>query len=371
MKIHFVYAVPPLGLLRRARWKLVVGNYGGLVRHWVGKRTNVRTDGWPSYAPISITKHVYNALRSNFDTVLYDYKERGIIRGGKDDILIGHPDPSDMRSIWNDSCEHGEFAARVAMFPIHHASAEIGAPVDRYIPRVDAIWGITGPYWYDTWDNSPLAHWKPKITRVDMAIDVRYFPRVKKRFNPTGRRKFLFIGNSSPCKGVHLLSILFGLAKRHQCVWIGGLGNFPNLDNRNGFVSFTPDFMAHLAEECDFLITMGVSDANPTTILEAMAWGFPVCCTPQSGYYNMREIEELSTTDMQHNVAVLDRLQQAPEEELRDRADTARSLVETSYTWERFNDTLLTELRTVMIRKSLIQDGNSSRGIDAHTEVLS
>jgi hypothetical protein len=318
------------------------------------KRTDLDTSDWPHYSPVSITKNVYETLRSDFDTVLYDYQERGLIQGGKEDILIGHPDPGDRRSIWNQSCERGEFAARIAMFPIHHGLADINAGVDRYVPDVDAIWGIMGPYWYDTWDKSVFAHWKSKITRLDMAIDVRQFPRVKKRFNPPGRRKFLYIGSSLPCKGVHLLSILFGLAKRHRCVWLGGRAEeFPNLEKRRGFYSLDADFVTRLAAEVDFFITMGVSDANPTTILEAMAWGFPVCCTPQSGYYNMREIEQLSTTDMQHNIAVLDRLQQSPEEELVERADAARRLVETSYTWERFNRTVLTQLAAVGARKGL------------------
>jgi glycosyltransferase involved in cell wall biosynthesis len=356
MTVHFVYTVPRIGLAPRTGKKAARFIQAcGFDSRWIGRRTNLDTSGWPDYSPVSITKHVYEALHRNFHTVLYDYQERGVIRGGAEDILIGHPDPAEPRSIWNRSCERGKFAARIAMFPIHHALADINAPIDRYIPKVDAIWGITGPYWYDTWGESAFAHWQPKITRLDMAIDVRQFPRVKKRFHPRGRRKFLFIGNANPCKGVHLLSILFGLAKDkdHKCLWMGGSGDFPNLEIRRGFVVFTPAFVKDLAEECDFFITMGVSDANPTTILEAMAWGFPVCCTPQSGYYHMPEIESLSTTDMQHNLAVLERLQWATEEELVERADSARRLVESSYTWERFNHTVLTELKSIVARKGL------------------
>jgi glycosyltransferase involved in cell wall biosynthesis len=355
MTVHFVYAVPRLGFATRIGKKVAqLSQTCGFDSRWIMKRTDLDTSNWPHYSPASITKNVYETLRSDFDTVLYDYQERGVIQGGKEDILIGHPDPGDRRSIWNQSCERGEFAARIAMLPIHHGLAEINAGVDRYVPDVDAIWGIMGPYWYDTWDKSVFAHWKSKITRLDMAIDVRQFPRVKKRFNPPGKRKFLYIGSSLPCKGVHLLSILFGLAKRHRCVWLGGRAEeFPNLEKRTGFYSLDADFVTRLAAEVDFFITMGVSDANPTTILEAMAWGLPVCCTPQSGYYNMPEIEQLSTTDMQHNIAVLDRLQQSPEEELVERADAARRLVETTYTWERFNRTVLTELAAIGARKGL------------------
>jgi glycosyltransferase involved in cell wall biosynthesis len=177
-----------------------------------------------------------------------------------------------------------------------------------------------------------------------MAIDVSRFPRVKRSFNPAGRRKFLFIGNGGPQKGTHLLSHLFGLAQgKHQCVWIGADRRFPNLERRP-FQRLEGAVMERLAAECDVFLTMGVADANPTTILESMAWGFPVACTPQSGYYRMSEIKELSTTDMAHNLTVLDYFQSAVEDELRKQADQARSLVESRYTFERFTRTVLDTL---------------------------
>jgi glycosyltransferase involved in cell wall biosynthesis len=151
------------------------------------------------------------------------------------------------------------------------------------------------------------------------------------------------------------------MAKQHRCVWLGnGAGDFPNLERRPGFHRLNPELVSQLTAEVDFFITMGVSDANPTTILEAMAWGLPVCCTPQSGYYNMREIIQLSTTDMRHNIAVLDRLQQAADGELHERASAARNLVETNYTWELFNNTVLTELTAVAARGGLVSRGSGT-----------
>ena len=116
---------------------------------------------------------------------------------------------------------------------------------------------------------------------------------------------------------------------------------------------FTRPYLERLAEECDFLLAPGVSDANPTVVLEAMAWGFPVACTPQSGYYNMPEILPLSIGDMRQNVEVLDTLQETDERELLARADAARTLVATKYTWERFTGTLNAALDAAMIEKGL------------------
>jgi len=218
--------------------------------------------------------------------------------------------------------------------------AEANAFVDPYVPHLDAILGIMGPYWWDTWRQGPFAHWADKLTPVDMAIDVTRFPRVKSSFNPPGRRTFMYLGGEGAQKGTHLLSILFGQARRHRCIWIGGGRPIPNVEHR-GFARLTPPYLRRLAEECDVLVTMGVSDANPTTILESMAWGFPVCCTPESGYHRMPELITLSTTDMKHNLAVLDRLQDAPESELRAQADLARRRVETDFGWDRFLATVL------------------------------
>ena len=174
-----------------------------------------------------------------------------------------------------------------------------------------------------------------------MAIAIRHFPRVKRAFNPPGRRKFLFIGNGEPYKGAHLLSQLFGLtAGKQQCVWIGADRELPNLERRPS-QRLQGAVMERLAAECDVFLTMGISDANPTTILESMAWGFPVGCTPQSGYYQMSELKELSTTDMSHNLAVLDYFQSAGEGELLQLAERARSLVETRFTFERYTRTVL------------------------------
>jgi glycosyltransferase involved in cell wall biosynthesis len=352
--IHFVYAVPtsrhvPGRIRQRA---ILTAQRAGLPLSYVGPRERVQTGRWPSRAPTSITAHVYEALRKRTATRLYDVREHGLVRGGDGDVLIGHYLAGDDSGIWQRSCREGRFAVRIAMNPLHHRMSEVCAELDPYVPMVDRIFGIMGPYWYDTWRESALGHWFPKIVPFDMGIDIARFPRLKTRFNQPGKRRFLYLGWAGAQKGTHLLSILFGLARSHQCVAVGPASPIPNVDCRRR-VLFTPSYLQRLAAECDFLLVPGVSDANPTVVLEAMAWGFPVACTPQSGYCNIPEILPLSITDMRHNVATLDMLQQADERDLLARADAARSLVATCYTWERFTTTLLTALNAAMLEKGL------------------
>jgi hypothetical protein len=355
--IHLVYAAPTRPMLPA----VTAAQRLGLSLSYVGRRDRVRTDRWPIRAPLSITAHVYQALRTLGPTRLYDVRERVTIDGGPGDVLLGHYLAGDRGGVWQRSLDKGRFALRVAMNPLHHQMPEVCAELDPYVPRVDRIFGIMGPYWYDTWQQSALAHWYPKIVPIDMAIDIRAYPRVKRSFNAPGRRRFLYIGWAGAQKGTHLLSILFGLAKGQTCVAIGPSTPLANVECRRR-ARFTSEYLARLAGECDFLLVPGVSDANPTVVLEAMAWGFPVCCTPQSGYHGVPEILPLSITDMRHNLRVLEALQEASERDLLDRADAARALVATRYTWDRFESTVLNALAAAAAEKRLDLSGGASLG---------
>jgi glycosyltransferase involved in cell wall biosynthesis len=352
--IHFVYALPTsptVGGWIRQRAVLAAQRVG-LPLSYAGRRDRVRTESWPARAPTSITANVYRALSERAPTRLYDVREHTLIRGGPGDVLIGHYLAGDPAGVWQRSCRDGRFALRIAMNPLHHHMPDVCGELDSYVPMVDRIFGIMGPYWYDTWRESALAHWFPKIVPFDMAIDIAAYPRLKPGFNPPGRRRFLYIGWAGAQKGTHLLSILFGLAKTHRCIAVGPATAVPNVECRPR-VLFTQAYLQRLAAECDFLLVPGVSDANPTVVLEAMAWGFPVACTPQSGYYNMPEILPLSITDMRHNLALLDMLQEASERDLLARAEAGRALVAARYTWDRFVETLCGALNRAMIEKGV------------------
>jgi len=344
MAVHLAYATEPGAALapaaRLRRCAVTAAQRGGLPVSLLGRRDRVEVSAWPDRAPVTITARLYQALSTRGRTLLYDWTERVPVAAGPADVLVGHPFPGDDARVWNRAILAGTAGVRIALLPLSHRMAEANAFLDPFVPRLDAILGIMGPYWWDTWRQGPFAHWADKITPVDMAIDVARFPRLKTHFNPPGRRKFLYLGGEGAQKGTHLLSILFGLAPRHRCVWVGHGRPVPNVEQR-GFAVLSPGYLRRLAEECDVLVTLGVSDANPTTILESMAWGFPVCCTPESGYHRMPELVALSTTDMAHNVAVLDRLQDAPEAELRAQADLARRRVEADFGWDRFLATVI------------------------------
>jgi glycosyltransferase involved in cell wall biosynthesis len=177
-----------------------------------------------------------------------------------------------------------------------------------------------------------------------MAIDASRFPRVKKRFNPPGKRGYLFIGRNDPMKGTDFLNNLFNAVGEYPRGWIGNGPEIPCVPRISTDRPLTHKFMEDIAEKFDFFLNTSIADPNPTTILESMAWGFPVICTPQSGYYETTYRKNVYHDDLARSIKVLRQLQFADESELEKMANDARNIVEREYTWDRFVDTIFTKL---------------------------
>ncbi len=341
--IHFVYVRP--GAEPRFRF----GVAGALERMARGAKETLRRatgdNGGPLPAPYSITVQLHRYLAARCDVKLYDWCEKGIIELKPEDILIGHPHPDPKTLVQQTLLSGARCQLKALLFPIHHALPEINEYALPLLDRADVVLGIMGPYWYDTLESSFLARWKEKIVRLDLAVNAAEFPLVKKQFNAPGKRGYLYIGNNRPEKGIEVLSETLEKLSAYPRGWVGGGADIPHVARIAGYRPLTPEFMAEIAASYDIFLNTSISDANPATILEAMAWGFPVACTPESGYYNMPTIMPLSTTDISANVAALEELQHAPEERLRELSRANRALVETQYTWERFCGTVWEQLK--------------------------
>src|SRR5205814_9445177 len=91
----------------------------------------------------------------------------------------------------------------------------------------------------------------------------------------------------------------------------------------------------------DFLITVGTSDPNPTTILEAMGWGLIPVCTPQSGYHGNPGIINIPLNNVTAVVSQLRELQAAPEAELVDRQHVNWKELDQHFNWDRFTNQVI------------------------------
>jgi glycosyltransferase involved in cell wall biosynthesis len=311
---------------------------------------------WPVRSPYENTRHLYQALSARCPTDLYHLTERVRCRFSANDVFLGHPHfphRDGARGVTELALTAHPRPRKVALITPLHCDVEVARghidrdfldDVDRLLPAADVLFAIMGEYWWDRWDDSPYSHWKSKMVRLDMAVDCARYPRVKQRFNAPGKRGFLYIGESHLRKGTDFLGRLMERFPNCPRAWLGHGPPIPNMRQLAAGRALDPEFMRELARDYDFFISPSRADPNPTTILESMAWGFPVACTPQSGYYATEYRQNLVLDDLEHSSAVLARLQSAPEAELLHMADLARSRVEQDYTWQRFTDTVLEHL---------------------------
>ena len=359
MKCHFVYAIPLTkgmvgGFFRRkvVRALTKIGLIINVLK--IRQPSNQEMATWPARHPATVAKHLYCALSKKMPTVLYHMQERTHCNFSSNDVFIGHP------YFPHSKCGYGvtEMAAKsitrpkkfALISPLHcditaigdHINKEFLDDVDALMPSVDVLYAIMGEYWWDKWDTSIYAHWKPKMIRLDMAVDaISDFPKVKNRFNKPGKRGFLYIGVNEPRKGTDFFSELMGHFPDCPRGWIGPGEAIQNVTRISNDRALTPEFMIELVEEYDFFISPSRVDPNPTTILQSMAWGFPVISTIQSGYYETTYRRHIYLDDIQKSVEVLNMLQYATDSKLHEMADEARAVVLKDYNWERFTSTVL------------------------------
>lgn len=364
MKCHFVYSVPSYNksLINRISRKMRgILNDASIPVSLITNRNpdEKELDQWPRQSPYTNTKNIYKALSKIYPTYLYHLTEQVKIPIDSDDIFIGHPffpyrlKGAGVTEFAVSSKVKPKVLALIA--PLHcdinikttHINREFLEHINGLMPHVNALFGIMGQYWWDQWDKSPYAHWKSKMIRLDMAVDVKDYPFLKKKFNRPGQRKFLYIGKNDPMKGVDFLSKLAHGLKDYEFGWIGRGQDIPNVKRISGPRELSPEYMIKISEEYDFFISPSSADPNPTTILESMAWGFPVLCTPQSGYYETDYRKSIYINDMAKSINALTELQYADEKELMTMANKAREIVETDYNWNKITSTIIQRLRSI------------------------
>jgi len=362
MRCHLVYAVPLSSRTFKARvlnrLRLMLGDMGLPVGPLSNRHPGAADfQSWPIRSPYENTKNLYLALSRIMPTSVYHLAERTHCRLGKDDIFLGHPYFPYQEGKYGvtEMAVNGKTRPRVLALitPLHceisvdnpHINKDFLLAVDKLIPKIDVLFGIMGEYWWDRWDHSPFAHWKPKMIRLDMAVDTKNYPFVKEKFNKPGHRGYLYIGSSSdPRKGTNFLSCVMGKLKDYPKAWIGDGPEIKNVKRLSKGRSLDPAFMREVAKDYDFFISPSVADPNPTTILESMAWGFPVVCTQQSGYYETEYMKNIYLDDVEKSTRILESLQHLDDASLSGMAKKGRKAAQQKYNWDNFTDTIIKTL---------------------------
>jgi len=284
--------------------------------------------------PDAIGFQLARRLTALDDVVLHEWDDLGAIRPRPGDVLLGHPHPSPW-TVFRRSARRAGWRRVVAMFPYTHGDALQCAYADPVVRDVDAVLAITGRHWFRRIEEGPYRHWRPRMRHLDLAVDRVDFPRVKGAFAPPGRRRFLYVGHQAHYKNVPYLSAIARAAAGPRMSFVGSGPEIPGLE-RLGPRDFSTVEGRETVSGHDFLLTVGHADANPTTILEAMAWGLVPVCTRQSGYEDEPGVPNVPLGDLPGALAVIGRLQGAPAAELEAlRAAHGRRLAE-RYHWDRF-----------------------------------
>jgi glycosyltransferase involved in cell wall biosynthesis len=295
----------------------------------------VYPDGPAISCPDAIGRKVREALSTSQVVRVHDWGSREQIEPNPGDCLIGHPHP-DPRTVFRRSALSRGWRRIIMMCPYAHGDLRQVAMWDTVLPRCDAFLAITGNYWIQDMPNSLFAHWLPKVVHLDLAVDRGDFPALKRRFNPPGQRRFLYIGNKDWVKNTGYLSVIAEHMPGADFGWMGsGRGGIRGLKTLG-----RQDFSSAAARErvagYDFMVTAGFSDANPATILEAMAWGLIPVCTPQSGYAGYPSIANIPLNEPEKAAAILHGMQEVPESTLLEWQAQNWRLLDDHFNWPRF-----------------------------------
>lgn len=272
-------------------------------------------------------------LARGYEVINYRWDDTQIIRPRRGDVLVGHPHPA-AGTIFRRSVRSSQWARVLLIAPFNHDLRQV-AFLESVIRDCDLFLAITGNYWFSSVQQSAVAHWAAKMVHVDLAVDPADYPPVKTDFNREGARRFLYVGHSGFSKNVGYLSQIAALMTEVEFGWIGSGRPIRGL-TQLGTRDFRMAEAQHLVANYDFLITVGSADANPATILEAMAWGLIPICTRESGYSGYPGIINIPLGDGPGAVDVLRRYLSRSESDLRSIQLANWKMLRSHFNWSRF-----------------------------------
>ncbi|KOY85749.1 hypothetical protein AD998_05895 [bacterium 336/3] len=341
--LHFIYAVPESINPFYYRQDKITTKYNIM---WPSYRKG-KNISWPkpNAAPFSITFHLIKELSKIYKIKLYDWKEKGVCNIKKNDILLFQPLPDfdlwNKKSIWQinkssiswRTLETYPECDNIAILPYNHPANESLWLKELFEKYTKKNIFICGEYWFDTWDNSPynkLLNERP--LQINMGIDPKNYPYIKDRINLSGKRKFLYIGNTQTWKNTIQLELIAKVYPDFQGGYISS-GIINGWKKIADYADLTPEYMQSIINEYDFFLSLSSGDAQATTILENICFGMCIACTPESGY-NYSSIIPMHISDIDYNYQQIKKMQEMDEEEYFRRAKDNLYNIENFHNWK-------------------------------------
>ncbi len=292
------------------------------------------------YTPFAIGRELSERLSRNYEVQIHHHRATYTIHPEPGDVLLGHPhwDPS---AVFNSSVREPGWRRRLCLHPFAPGDPKQVAHLDKVLPHCDLFLAITGSYWIKALPHTHCRHFVPKVVHLDLAVNREHFPRVKTTFNPPGQRQFVYIGNHPWYKNLGYLDSIAMRMPHIKFSWIGSTKKRYRHLSQLGRYDFSDPAARNLLRNFDFLITVGNADANPTTIIESMAWGLIPICTPQSGYEGVEGIVNIPLNNIERACKIIEIMQQEDAGRLYAWQASNWHLIDTHFTWDRFASQVL------------------------------
>jgi glycosyltransferase involved in cell wall biosynthesis len=259
------------------------------------------------------------------------------------DILIGHP-RWEGNNTFRRLLKKKGWGRIIVLHPFCPRDLWSYAHLYFYCIFADSFIAITGKYWKNEIINTHFSEWHNKILQLDLAIDTKFFPQVKKKFNQAGKRKFLFVGNHPHFKNVDFLNRLAGNLKNVEFHRIGPVSRkFKNLIQHGKIELSSPDGR-QIVKDMDFMITTGNRDANPTTIIELASMGLVSICPLGSGYYESDGVFNISGSNMTLAQKQINNFNFMDESALVKKREEMDRMIRTRYSWPVFSKNVIQEI---------------------------
>ena len=301
----------------------------------------------------SIAREVSERLAAHHPVTVHHPNSPTTICPEPGDVLIGHPNRYDDDSVFNRSFRQKGWSRRIVFAPFSHGLLDDAALIDGFVREADVYLAITGSYWFDAMEDTPVSHWRFKTRRCGLGIRRDHFPLIKKTFNPPGQRRFLYIGNADPMRGGDFLARLADTNPHLHLGWIRASDSRDCLDVIDGrgtkalrTVMERSRLVRHeavhwrrpeglpLVLSHDFILGCSRSDALNCDILEAVAWGLVPVATPQCGLPAAEWLTHIPLDDVRGASEILDRMNLCSTDELLNRQQRASAALERDYNWD-------------------------------------
>jgi hypothetical protein len=300
------------------------------------RRVHVVYPHGPSVAtPDAIGRELGRHLRQRYEVTFHDWAGFERIPASPDAAIVGHAHPVP-GTTFRRSVRQPGWGRRVLLQPFVTELDQIGY-IGGVVPNVDHFVAICGRHWERLLPTSFLRSIEPTFTQVDLAVDPEAFPLLVDEGRPPGDRSLVYVGRDVPMKNLGFLERIAECRPSWRVARVGPPGKARPSIEYLGPLDFGSSAGRELISSFDIMITVGRADANPTTVLEAMAWGLVPVCTAESGYEGYDGIANVPLGDVDRAVAVLDRLQEAPAAEITALRRANRARVEVQYSWDRFS----------------------------------